>query len=194
MPSTSNPKQGRPRSEKTRKAILKAAFQLLKKQNFDDVSSQQIAEAAGVSTATLYRWWKNKQEILLEAFIETKLNFLPYGKRGSPLQRLRRYTLRVADFLKSDDGGVFLKLMLAIQNDPALRTAYYNNAYVPRREEGCRVVREAMKAGELADSVDPDLLMNMLLGPQILPALLGRNLSTAAVEKIFELVVKSAAP
>lgn len=194
MPSTSNPKQGRPRSETTRKAILKAAFRLLKKQGFEDVSSQQIAEAAGVSTATLYRWWKNKQEILLEAFIETKLDLLPYGKRGSPLQRLRRYSLRVAEFLKTGDGRVFLKLMLSIQNDPTLRDAYYINAYVPRREEGCRVVREAIAAGELAENVDPDLLMNLLLGPQILPALLGRNLSTAEVEEVFRLVVKAASP
>jgi AcrR family transcriptional regulator len=46
---------GRPRSEKTRKAILKAAFHLLKRESFDGVSTQQIAIEAGVSTATLYR-------------------------------------------------------------------------------------------------------------------------------------------
>ncbi len=192
MPVTATQKQGRPRSEETRKAILKAAFRLLKKQGFEEVSSQQIAEAAGVSTATLYRWWKSKQEILLEAFMETKRDLLPYGKRGSPLQRLKRYTLRVAEFLKSDDGRVFLRLMLAIQNDSKLRKAYYENAFVPRREEGCRVVREAIAAGELAETVDPDLLMDMLLGPQILPAILGRNLNKGAVEEIFELVVKAA--
>ena len=62
---------GRPRSEKTRKAILKTAFRLLKEQGFDGVANQQIAKEAGVSTATLYRWWKNKQAILLDAYLET---------------------------------------------------------------------------------------------------------------------------
>lgn len=51
---------GRPRREKTRKAILKAAYKLLKKNGFDYVSMQQITLEAGVSTATLYRWWDNK--------------------------------------------------------------------------------------------------------------------------------------
>lgn len=184
---------GRPRSEKTRKAILKAAFRLLKKHGFEDISSQQIANEAGVSTATLYRWWKNKQAILLDAYLETTRELLPYGKGGSPLKRLRNYTIRMAEFLKSEDGRVFLRLMLAIQDSPALRKAFYENVFLPRRAEGCKVVREAITAGELPATVDPDLLINLLLGPQILPALLGRNLKAGSVEKIFDFIVKAAA-
>jgi AcrR family transcriptional regulator len=193
VPTSESPRPltGRPRSEKTRKAILKAAFRLLKKDGFEAVSNQQIAGEAGVSTATLYRWWKNKEAILLDAYLETTRKLLPYGKRGSPLARLRSYTIRIAGFLKSEDGRVFLRLMLAIQDSPALRHAFYEHVFLPRRAEGCEVVREAIAAGELPDTVDPDLIINLLIGPQILPALLGRHLSAKSAEKIFDLVLRA---
>ena len=182
---------GRPRSEKTRKIILKTAYRLLKEHGFEAVANHQIAKEAGVSTATLYRWWKNKQSILLDAYLETTRELLPYGKHGSPLARLRNYTVRIAEFLKSEDGRVFLRLLLAIQDSPVLRKAFYEDVFLPRRAEGCRVVREAIAAGELPDTVDPDLIINLLIGPQILPALLGQDLSAKSAKKIFDLVIKT---
>ncbi len=192
MPGLSNHTMGRPRSEKTRKAILKAAFRLLKKQGFEGVSNQQIAREAGVSTATLYRWWDNKQAILLDAYLETTRELLPYGKSGSPLKRLRNYTIRMSEFLKSEDGRVFLRLMLGIQDSPILRKAFYQKVFLPRRAEGCKVVQEAIAAGELPDTVDPDFLINVLLGPQILPALLGQELGTDSAQRIFDFVLRAA--
>jgi AcrR family transcriptional regulator len=183
---------GRPRSEKTRKAVLKAAFRLLKRHGFDDVTNQQIAKEAGVSTATLYRWWTNKQAILLDAYLDTTRELLSYGKRGSPLARLRNYTIRIAGFLKSEDGRVFLRLMLAIQDKPALRKAFIEKVFLPRRAEGRNVVQEAILMGELPATVDPDLIINLLIGPQILPALLGQDLNKKSAEKIFDFILKSA--
>lgn len=191
---SSNPtgrKTGRPRSEKTRRAILNAAFGLLKKRGFDDVSMQQIAAQAGVSTATLYRWWDNKHAILLEAYLEITRELLPYGRSGSPLARLRKFCLRLVDFLKSENGQVFLRLMLAIQDDPVLRRAFYEKVYQPRRGEGRAVVQEAIAAGELPSTVDPDCMINLLIGPLILPALLGQEINTKSIQTIFDFIVKA---
>jgi AcrR family transcriptional regulator len=188
---TADRKTGRPRSEKTRRAILKAAFGLLKKQGFDDVSMQQIAARAGVSTATLYRWWDNKQAILLEAYLDMTRELLPYRGSGSPLARLRKYCLLLIDFLKSENGQVFLRLMLAIHDDPVLRSAFYEKVYLPRRSEGRAVVEEAIAAGELPNTVDPDCIINLLIGPLILPALLGQDLNAKSVQKIFDFIVKA---
>jgi AcrR family transcriptional regulator len=184
-------KTGRPRSEKTRKAILNAAFALLKKQGVDDVSMQQIAAQAGVSTATLYRWWDNKHAILLEAYLEKSRELLPYGRSGSPLVRLRKFCLRLIDYLKSENGKVFLRLMLAIQDDPVLRMAFYEKVYQPRRGEGRAVIQEAIAAGELPGTVNPDYLINLLIGPLILPALLGQEINSKSVEAIFDFIVNA---
>ena len=183
---------GRPRSEKTRQAILKAAFHLLKQEGFGGVSTQQIAVEAGVSTATLYRWWDNKQAILLDAYLETTRDLLPSRKIGSPLARLRTYTLRIAQFLKNENGRVFLRLLLAIQDDPALRKGFYEDVFLPRRAEGCAIVEEAIAHSELPDRVDPDFLINQLIGPQVLRALLGQDLGAKYAQRIFDSVIKAA--
>lgn len=152
---------------------------------------QQIATEAGVSTATLYRWWDSKQAILLDAYLETTRELLPYGKRGSPLARLQKYTIRIAEFLKSDDGRVFLRLLLLIQDNPALRKAFIEDVFLPRRAEGCTVIQEAVAAGELPDTVDPDFIISLLTAPQIVRALLGLELGAKSAQAIFDFVVKT---
>jgi AcrR family transcriptional regulator len=186
------PKQtaGRPRSEKTRRAILKSAFRLLRDHGFAGVSMQQIVTDAGVSTATVYRWWKNKHEILLEAYLEMVGELLPPRNRF-PLKRLREYTVRVAAFLQSENGRVFLKLLMAIQEDRELYDAFYEKVFQPRRAEGSEVVREAMAAGDLPSTVDPDFIIDLLVGPQILRALLGKDVTADLAARIFEFVVQT---
>jgi AcrR family transcriptional regulator len=53
-------RRGRPRSEKSKAAILAAAGELLLEHGLDAVSMDVIAERAGVSKATIYRWWPTK--------------------------------------------------------------------------------------------------------------------------------------
>jgi AcrR family transcriptional regulator len=191
-PGLSKRTTGRPRSEKTRKVILKTAFRLLRQDGFDNVSAQQIACEAGVSTATLYRWWDNKQAILLDAYLETTRDILPRGKRGSPLGRLRTYTLRIADFLRSANGTVFLRLLLAIQDDPALRKGFYENVFLPRRAEGCAIVQDAIDAREIPGRLEPDFIINQLVGPQVLRALMRQPLNAKYAQRIFDSVMRGA--
>ena len=182
---------GRPRSEKARKAILLSAFRLLRERGFEGVSMQEIAAAAGVSTATLYRWWDNKHAILLDAYLERTRDLLPSQGELTPIERLREYTKRIAVFLRRQNGRVFLRLLMAIQEDDALYSAFYERVYRPRHAEGCAVVQAAIDAGELPETVDPQLLIRLLIGPQVLSALLGLEVSTNSAERIFDSVVQA---
>src|SRR5712675_2600551 len=95
--------RGRPRSEHARQEILETAYKLLRDKGFNAVGSHEIAEAAGVSSATLYRWWKSKEEILFDACFEHMRPSLAIPETGSGLTRLRRYVLRASEFLVSED-------------------------------------------------------------------------------------------
>lgn len=81
--------------------------------------------------------------------------------------------------------------MLSIQDDPVLRKAFYEKVYLPRRAEGRAVVQEAIAAGELPGTVDSDSMINLLIGPLILPALLGQEIDTKSVQEIFDFVVNA---
>ena len=58
---------GRPRSERSKTAILAAVRKLLLEDGYSNLTIEAVAQEAGVSKATIYRWWKTKGELVLEA-------------------------------------------------------------------------------------------------------------------------------
>ena len=59
---------GRPRSERATAAIL-TAVRLLEQRGLKQLSVDAIAARAGVSKATIYRWWPNKAAVVMDAFL-----------------------------------------------------------------------------------------------------------------------------
>src|SRR6202000_695497 len=59
--------RGRPRSARAHEAILKAAAGLLLEHGLAAVSMDAVAARAGVSKATIYRWWPTKETLALDA-------------------------------------------------------------------------------------------------------------------------------
>lgn len=58
---------GRPRSERSKAAILAAVRKQLLKSGYASLTIEAVARRAGVSKATIYRWWRTKGELVLEA-------------------------------------------------------------------------------------------------------------------------------
>ena len=61
------PKPGRPRSQKARKAILGAVRETLLSDGYVGLRMESVAARAGVSKATIYRWWPTRGALALEA-------------------------------------------------------------------------------------------------------------------------------
>src|SRR2546426_12211895 len=98
--------RGRPRSAAKKEAILRALYRLLKKRGIASVSTQELARQAGVSTATLYRWWKSKEAVMLDAFLARVKPALAPPLEGSPLERLHQSVGRGAAWLPAKDPPV----------------------------------------------------------------------------------------
>lgn len=156
---------GRPRSERARLSILKSAYKLVKKRGISAVTAQEIATAAGVSTATLYRWWDTKEEIIFDACLEHVKPALDVEDAGSPLLQLREYFLRSATWLVSEDGRTIARLITSVYGDKRLQQMYLERFYLPRRAIQLKAIREAIACGELKRNTDPDLLLDALSGP-----------------------------
>jgi len=157
--------RGRPRSQHARKEILEAAYKLLRDKGFNAVGSHEIAQAAGVSSATLYRWWRSKEEILFDACFERMKPVLAIPETGSGLTRLRRYVLRAADFLVSEEGAVMARVFTGIHEDKRLRQAFLERYVTHRRQIQRRIIEEAVASCELKSTTDPELLIDVLTGP-----------------------------
>src|ERR1700704_255725 len=81
------PRRGRPRSEKARVAILEAAAELLLARGLSAVSMDAVAERAGVSKATIYRWWPTKETLALDALYTEWAAAGPHPRDTGSLRR-----------------------------------------------------------------------------------------------------------
>src|SRR6476646_10943026 len=182
--------RGRPRSDHARQKILEAAYKLLRDKGFNAVGSHEIAQAAGVSSATLYRWWNSKEEILFDACFEHMKPVLAISVTGSALTRLRRYVLSASEFLVSEEGSVMARLLTGIHEDKRLRQMFLARYVNPRRDIQRSIIEDAIASGELKPGTDQELLIDALNGPLFFRWLQGHApLDKGFAKGIFDKVI-----
>src|SRR5439155_24171907 len=67
------PRRGRPRSEQSRVAVLRATSELMREVGLRAMTTEEIAARSGASKATIYKWWPNKYAVAVEAFLSEML-------------------------------------------------------------------------------------------------------------------------
>lgn len=112
---------GRPRSEQARAAVLNAADDLLVEIGYAAMTLKGIAERAGVSRQTIYRWWSHKAEILFEASVADAEEELSIQRVGDPLADLTAYLEALVRFLAHSPAGAAYRALLGeAQHDSAV--------------------------------------------------------------------------
>jgi AcrR family transcriptional regulator len=181
---------GRPRSEESRASILDAAYKSLRRTPVSEISTVHIARQAGVSTATVYRWWSTKEALLLDAFLYAVEHEVVFKREGLPLERLKGYILQVGRFFTGANGVVTARLLTAIQDNSILRNDFLKRVYSPREKELRATVKEAIKRGDLPAELKSNLFLDSIVGP-LLARLLIRHerIDESYVVAIFDQVV-----
>lgn len=156
---------GRPRCEIARQRILTAAAEVLEEVGFADATVDAIAERAGASKATVYRWWPHKAAVLIEAFRESVVGQLPFAVSGQLEADLRQQLVNFAVMLRGRKGRAFAGFIAGAQSDPDLAEAFRRFWIHPRREEAKAVFLHYMEAGELPRGLDLDLAIELLYAP-----------------------------
>ena len=168
-PEASTPAQrrGRPRSEKAREAILTAAAELLLARGLGAVSMDAVAEQAGVSKATIYRWWPTKETLALDALHHEWAAARPAasetGSLRTDLLSLLRPWVRLIG--KRPYGRVIAALITEAQTDPAFAEQYREGFVEPRRAQARPILLRAIERGELPATTDVELALDLLYGP-----------------------------
>lgn len=72
-PVVSKPRRGRPLVDDKRRLILDAALKVFAQRGFHGTSVPEVAEAAGVGTGTLYRYFEHKEALVNEVYRDAKL-------------------------------------------------------------------------------------------------------------------------
>ena len=157
--------QGRPRSEKARRAILEAAGELLDRDGFAAVTMDAIAARAEVSKATIYRWWPNKAAVVTDSFLELTAPEIEFVETGSVLEDVRLQMRRLAHTFAGKSGQTIAALVAEGQADPKVAEAFRSRWISARREETRRVLQRGITCGELREDLDLEVAMDALYGP-----------------------------
>jgi AcrR family transcriptional regulator len=164
--SPAAPQRGRPRSEKARQAILGSAAELLLEKGLAAVSMDAVAGRAGVSKATIYRWWPTKQTLALDALYHEWAGVPPPRDTGSlrgDLLSLLRPWVRLAG--QRPYGRAIAALVTEAQTDPAFAREYRERFVEPRRDQARAIFRRAIERGEIPAGTKIEVALDLLYGP-----------------------------
>ncbi|WP_081444551.1 TetR/AcrR family transcriptional regulator [Anaeromyxobacter dehalogenans] len=164
-PATVAPRRGRPRSDAARQAILTAALELARTRPPADVSVEAIAAQAGVGKQTIYRWWRGKAEVLLEALADLAEAEILESDMASLEADVRAFLEASFDAIEHQRLAPVLRgLMAEAQRDPGFARAFRARFIERRRDAARRLLDRARRRGELGRSTDPELLVDVLFG------------------------------
>jgi AcrR family transcriptional regulator len=156
---------GRPRSERATTAILGAARELLEERGLRGLSVDAIAGRAGVSKATIYRWWPSKAAVVMDAFLAGTGPRMPFPDTGSTREDLRRQLRSVIRlFNEPRTRGPFVALIAESQHDPELARALRERFIASRRAAAREVFTRGQARGELRPDLDVDIAIDALYG------------------------------
>jgi AcrR family transcriptional regulator len=159
--------RGRPRSETARTSILDAAGELLLAHGLPAVSMDAVAELAGVSKATIYRWWPTKETLALDALYTEWATARPAPRntgslRGDLLSLLRPWA-RLAS--SRPYGRVVAALITEAQTDPVFAKEYRQRVVEPRRDQARAILRRAIERGDIPAGTNVEVALDLLFGP-----------------------------
>ena len=149
---------GRPRDSKREDAISEAAISLIQEVGYERCTIEAIAHKAGVSKATIYRRWKNKQEVIASAISQHVFSQSPCIDTGNLRDDLVELLLAKVKMLKGPDGAVIASVMSAAKVDPELGKAIPHTIKDGENHIHEVIIERAIARGEISPTANLELL------------------------------------
>ncbi|MBX9944283.1 MAG: TetR/AcrR family transcriptional regulator [Reyranella sp.] len=188
------PTRGRPRDPRTRAAILAAARALLERGGLTAVTIEAIAQKAGVSRPTIYRYWTNAPAVAMAAFLDTTGAPAAAKAARTPLAALRAQLYAVADAFAAPAGRSVAAMVAAAQSETELAKAF-RNEFIARNRDATRLLLERCIADRLvAPPADMDLVLDLIFGPLFYRLLMGHApITRGFVDRLIDTVIPASA-
>ena len=181
-------------SARAHEEVLGAALKLIGERGIDGVSVDAISEFSGVSKATIYKHWENKEALCLEA-IGNLQSSLPELDDRNPRTAVIQLLRHLADAPKP---RALMRIMPKIvghaSSNPAFLKAWAQRVEEPRRTRLAELIARAIASGDLREDVDVNLALHLLLGPIVYHRMMHTELPADAPERIVDAFWKAYAP
>ncbi len=181
-----------PRSPSTRahQQVLDATLKLFAHRGIDATSMDAIAAASGVSKATIYKHWRDKDALCLDALARLHGVDEPVRKTGDHRADLIAALSRHAPERQSDlQMRIMPHFMAYAARNPAFANAWRARVMEPPRIQLVELLKRAISDGSLPARFNVDAGVALLFGPMIyrrMLTLLGRKLPQDMAERVVE--------
>jgi AcrR family transcriptional regulator len=158
-------RRGRQRSVAAQVAILDATMDLLENQSLRDVTADAIALRAGVSKATIYKWWPNKTLVALDAFLERAESVVAIPDTGCTRDDIELQLKAVIAFYAKSHGRIIRQFIAEGQSDPELLLMFRERFLTARRDTVRIIWERGIERGDIRPDLECELVIDLIYGP-----------------------------
>jgi AcrR family transcriptional regulator len=179
----------RPRSPEAHEKVIHAALALFGERGIDATSMDAISRASGVSKATIYNHWKDKEALLLEVMLYVNgLNREPEDVdtgdlRGDLATVLNR---RPPGEFEEARNRMMPTLIAYSAAHHEFGKAWRHRVMEPPRRSLKRILERGIERGQLPPNLDLELAMALLLGPMLYTHIFEKQAGPSRTEVGFQ--------
>lgn len=154
---------GARRNPASQAAIVAAARDVLAEGGYAHFSIDAVSRRAGAGKLTIYRWWKNRAELLIEVYAAEKAA-VRAEVTGDLARDLAAYTTALWDFWRDTPSGRTFRAVIAeAQNDAAALDAL-RGKFLPERLHDVRALFAAAVARGDIPATEVEMRLALYVG------------------------------
>jgi AcrR family transcriptional regulator len=183
------PHRGRPRSTEVDHAIADATLALLAEEGWAGLTMSGVAHRAGVSTATLYRRFSSKDDLVCAA-VTTSYDARPNVDHGSLEADLRAKLDELVERVRGDGGRMVQGVIGEAARNPRLAEILRRTVFSTGRGDLRRIIERAVDRGEIPLPEDMSIAVNLVAGPLFHRLLLtGEPVTARVVDRLLPMLL-----
>lgn len=184
----------RQRSERAHEQVLETALELFSQQGIDATSMDAIAEVSGVSKATIYKHWADKDALCMEVLAFAHgLDEEPPQFQGDDVRTAMIKVLghRPREEYTERRARLVPHFMAYAARNPAFGLAWRSRVLEPPQRYLKQLLKQGIAEGLFPADLNFDLALALLIGPLMYGAFLNPTKAKAPPEGLAEQIVEA---
>jgi AcrR family transcriptional regulator len=125
-----------------------------------------IASRAGVSKATIYKWWPSRGAVALDGFLNQVQDTVNVAENASVAEAMRVQLRALIGVFRDTSAGPLMRALVAqAVAEPDIAAALREHWLAPRRAVAVSVLRSGIASGELRPDTDVTAAADQLFAP-----------------------------
>ncbi|MFD4640093.1 TetR/AcrR family transcriptional regulator [Lentzea sp. NPDC058436] len=161
----------RRRDERIDHAVLDAVSALVREVGYPALTMEAIAARAGTTKPAIRRRWQSRQQLVVAAMARDRVGLTEIDTGCLHCDITGHLEALRAGMEDAALGPVIPALLADLAGDPGLHEEFLDVLWEPRRQACVATLRKAQERGELEQTADVDLVLDLFAAPIVFRAL-----------------------